>query len=91
MLLTLVNTSETHPENYTHLAMACEATGRLDEAILWYQKATTPPWLHWPALESLARISVQFPDKVSPSKLVSAFQKLQAESLSRTDFISAEL
>ncbi len=80
LLLTLVNASETHPENYTHLAMTCEATGRLDEAIIWYQKATTPPWLHWPALESLARISVQFPEKVSPAKLVSAFQQLQAES-----------
>lgn len=80
LLLTLVNASETHPENYTHLAMACEATGRLDEAILWYQKATTPPWLHWPALESLARIANQFPEKVSPKELVSKFQQLQAES-----------
>lgn len=80
LLLTLVNASETHPENYTHLAMACEATGRLDEAILWYQKATTPPWLHWPALESLARISVQFPEKVPPAELISKFQQLQAES-----------
>src|SRR6185295_15373293 len=39
LLLNLVNANETHPESYAHLAMACEATGRLDEAIVWYEKA----------------------------------------------------
>ncbi len=80
LLLTLVNINEHHPENYTHLAMACEATGRVDEAILWYQKATIPPWLDWPAVEDLARLSVRFPDKISPSELAAKYQKLQAES-----------
>lgn len=80
LLLTLVNTSETHPENYAHLAATYEATGRVDEAILWYKKATAPPWLNWPALESLARISIQFPDKLSPQQLVGKFQQLQPES-----------
>ncbi len=83
LLLTLVNTSETHPENYFHLAMACEATGRFDEAILWYKQATTPPWLHWPALESLARLSVQYQDKLPPAELVGKFQQLQPESFSK--------
>ncbi len=83
LLLTLVNASENHPENYTHLAMACEATGRLDEAILWYKKATTPPWLHWPALESLARLSVQYPDKLPSAELIAKFQKLEAGSFSQ--------
>jgi arylsulfatase A-like enzyme/tetratricopeptide (TPR) repeat protein len=80
LLLSLVNVSEIHPENYANLAMACEATGRLDEAILWYKKATTPPWLHWPALESLARVSVQYPDKLPPAELAAKFQKLAGES-----------
>ena len=80
LLLTLVETSESDPENYAHLGMACEAMGRLDEAILWYQKATTPPGMHWPAVEDLARLSVRFPDKISPSELAAKYQKLQAES-----------
>jgi choline-sulfatase len=80
LLLTVVNSSEHHPENYTHLAMVCEATGRIDEAILWYQKATIPPWLDWPAVEDFARLSVRFPDKILPSELAAKYQKLQAES-----------
>jgi arylsulfatase A-like enzyme/Flp pilus assembly protein TadD len=80
LLLTLANTSETNPENYTHLARACEATGRIDEAILWYQKATIPPWLDWPALEHIARLSVQFPNKISQSELVGKFQQFEPES-----------
>ncbi len=83
LLLRLVETSESDPENYAHLGMACEAMGRLDEAILWYQKATTPPGMHWPALESLARLSVLYRDKLSSSELVSKFQKLEADSYSK--------
>lgn len=80
LLLTLVNDSEAYPQNYTNLGKTCEATGRIDEAILWYKKATTPPWIDWPALEYLARLSIQFPDKISPAELTAKFQKLEGES-----------
>lgn len=80
LLLNLVNANETHPESYAHLAMACEATGRIEEAVVWYEKASTPPWMYSPALEALARISVQFPEKLPRAKLLGRFQQLQAES-----------
>lgn len=80
LLLNLVNANETHPESYAHLAMACEATGRVDEAIVWYKKASTPPWMYSPALEALARISIQFPEKLPRAQLLTEFQQLQLES-----------
>jgi choline-sulfatase len=83
LLMTLVNKGESNSEEYADLGRACEATGRFDEAILWYQKATTPPSIHWPGLESLARISVQHPDKLSPSELASKFQKLNADTYNK--------
>lgn len=79
LLLNLVNANETHPESYAHLAMACEATGRLDEAIVWYEKAINSPQIYSPALEALARISAQFPEKLPRAQLMSMFQKLQAD------------
>jgi choline-sulfatase len=83
LLMKLVNQGESNPEEYADLGRACEATGHLDEAILWYQKASTPPSLHWPALELMARLSVQHPDKISSSELQSKFQKLNADAYSK--------
>jgi choline-sulfatase len=80
LLLNLVNANETHPESYAHLAMACEATGRVDEAMVWYEKASTPPYMYAPALEALARISMQFPEKLPRAQLLTKFQELQLES-----------
>jgi len=82
LLMSLVkeNDSDAYPQNYTNLAKACEATGRIDEAIIWYKKATTPPFLDWPALEDLARLSLQFPDKIPPKELIVKYQNLEGES-----------
>lgn len=80
LLMTLVNDSEAYPQNYTNLGKACEATGRIDEAILWYKKATTPPWIDWPALEEFARLSLKYPDKISPKELTAKYQKFEGES-----------
>jgi arylsulfatase A-like enzyme/tetratricopeptide (TPR) repeat protein len=80
LLLTLVNDSEAYPQNYTNLGKACEATGRIDEAILWYKKATTPPWIDWLALEDFARLSTRYPEKISPKELTEKYQKLEGES-----------
>jgi choline-sulfatase len=50
-----------HPETLAALAAAYEGLGQTEEAVSWYEKAVTPPWIHWPALESLARLAARRP------------------------------
>jgi arylsulfatase A-like enzyme/tetratricopeptide (TPR) repeat protein len=62
LLRPIVEGHETHPEAQAFLASAYEGLGETDHALRWYQRATTPPWIHWPALRSLARISMRYPE-----------------------------
>lgn len=79
VLLRLTEARENHPETLAYLATAYEKTGQIDKALLWYQKATTPPWIYWPALESLARLALQFPERLNPKELLQKLSGFQPD------------
>ena len=71
---------ETHPETFADLATAAAGVGRLDDSLRWLERATTPPWIHWPAVESLARFSRQHPEVLPPDRVLPRVRGLQPVS-----------
>lgn len=86
VLLHLKDAYENHPETLALLAQAYERNGDPQHAIEYYRKATTPPWLYWPALESMARLSLQFPDRLNHDQLLQQLKQLTPGSY--REFIS---
>jgi arylsulfatase A-like enzyme/Flp pilus assembly protein TadD len=76
----IVEGHETHPEALAFLAMAYQGAGRIREAVSWFTKATTPPWIYWPALESLARLAGRHPSELSRDSLLNRLDGLRPGS-----------
>jgi choline-sulfatase len=76
VLESLVSFGGPHPETLATLASAYEGLGRIDEAVGWYEKAVTPPWIYWPALESLARLSAARPGSPLRSRHLARLRQL---------------
>lgn len=57
----VVEGHETHPEAMAFLAAAYEGSGDPTRAAYWLERATAPPWVYWPALESLSRLAARNP------------------------------
>lgn len=84
VLKRLVDSSENHPETLAFLAMAYEKTGDSAHAAEYYRKATQPPWIYWPALESLARLSQSAPGTVKNADLATQMRSLSPQSYRET-------
>lgn len=80
VLKRIVAANENHPETFSYLGLAYERTGDPASAVQWYEKASSPPWIYWPSLESLARMSVQHPALLSRDRCLQKLAGLQPAS-----------
>jgi len=69
-----------HPETLAALAAAYQGLGQTEEAVGWYEKAVTPPWIHWPALESLARLAARHPGSAFRSRHLERLHRLEPKT-----------
>lgn len=80
VLKRVVEKNENHPETFAYLGTAYEKTGEPAQALFWYQKAATPPWIYWPALESMARIAAASPALLSRDACLQKLAAVQPSS-----------
>lgn len=80
VLKQIVGRNENHPETYWYLGTAYEKTGDAAQALVWYEKAASPPWVFWQALESMARLSGARPDLLSREDCMRKIAAVQPSS-----------
>lgn len=76
----LRDASTNHPETMALLGQAYEKTGQTEKALQCYSEAAKPPWVYWPSLLSLARLSMQYPDFMPRTSVLQRLSSLTAES-----------
>jgi choline-sulfatase len=80
----LATEEDTHPETFADLSAACAALGRTDDSLRWLLRATTPPWIHWPSVETLSRFARQHPERLKRDEVLARLRGLEPVSVRET-------